>query len=238
MNDKQLYFGTAKASCFFSTALNSTILYSLFVHPIFIPAITSVICYPLFVLPSLALNYALFQRYYVYFQNGSYITNMFLKPNGKQVIVETLDGESKVINNKDFYKAEMITNKYQHRVDIYHGANNYLFLRGNSFAYDSHILTAVLNNDFIDVRNVAYDYDVTKEFTWDFKELVEIKKKKRSLSRFYRPNFKLFEKLQSAAAFQRNKQTGALLSSRTVLAPFETFSYQPDQYASSEDKKK
>jgi hypothetical protein len=199
MNDKQLFFKSAKASCFLSTALNSTIIYSLFVQPIFVPAITSVICNPLFVLPSLFLNYALFQRYYVYFFNRSFITSMYLKPNGKQVIVETLDGESKVINNKDFFKADMITNKYQHRIDLFHGANNYLFIRGNSYAYDSHILTAVLNNDFIDVRNVAYDYDVTKEFTWDFKELVEIKKKKRTVSRYYRPSLKLFQKLQSAA---------------------------------------
>lgn len=61
---------------------------------------------------------------------------MFLKPSGKQVIMETLDGESKVVNNADFYKAESMTNKYQHRVDLYYGANNYLFIRGNSYAYD------------------------------------------------------------------------------------------------------
>jgi hypothetical protein len=192
MNDKQLYFNTAKAACLGSSVLNTTIMYSLFVHPIFVPVITSVICNPLFILPSLFMNYALFQRYYAYFHNRSFITNMFLKPNGKQVVVETLDGESKIVNNKDFFKAEMITNKYQHRIDLYHGANNYLFIRGNSYAYDSHILTAVLNNDFIDVRNVAYDYDLTKEFTWDFKDLVEIKKRKRTYSRFYRPSIKLF----------------------------------------------
>ena len=195
INDKQLNFAAGKASCFLSATLNSSIIYSLFVQPIFVPIITSVICNPLFVLPSLFLNYALFQRYYVYFFNRDFITNMYLKPNGKQVIVETLDGESRVINNKDFFKAGMVTNKYQHRIDIYHGANNYLFIRGNSYAYDSHILTAVLNNDFIDVRNVAYDYDVTKEFTWDFKDLVEIKKKKRTVSRYYRPSIKLFQKL-------------------------------------------
>lgn len=187
-----------------------TIIYSLFVHPIFVPAITTVICNPLFVLPSLYFNYAIFQRYYAYFFNRSFITNMFLKPNGKQVIVETLDGESRIVNNKDFYKAEMVTNRYQHRIDLFHGANNYLFIRGNSFAYDSHILTAVLNNDFIDVKNVAYDYDVTKEFTWDFKELVEIKKKKRVVSRFYKPSIKLFEKLQSASKFEQNKKRGAI----------------------------
>lgn len=195
MNDKELHFNKAKAACVGSTVLNTSIIYSLFIDPIFVPAITSVICNPLFVLPSLFLNYALFQRYYVYFFNRSFITNMFLKPNGKQVIVETLDGESRVVNNKDFFKAEMMTNRYQHRIDLYHGANNYLFIRGNSYAYDSHILTAVLNNDFIDVRNVPYDYDLTKEFTWDFKELVEIKKRKRNFSRFYKPGFRIFEKL-------------------------------------------
>lgn len=208
-----------------STLLNSSIIYSLFVTPIFVPAITSVICNPLFVLPSLFLNYALFQRYYVYFFNRSFITNMYLKPNGKQVIVETLDGESRVVNNKDFFQAEMITNRYQHRIDLYHGANNYLFIRGNSYAYDSHILTAVLNNDFIDVRNVAYDYDVTKEFTWDFKELVDIKKRKRVFSRFYRPTLAVLSKLQSARSFEKNRQRGAIATSREILKPFEVFSY-------------
>ena len=125
----------------------------------------------------------------------------------------------------------MITNRYQHRIDLFHGANNYLFIRGNSYAYDSHILTAILNNDFIDVKNVAYDYDVTKEFTWDFKELVEIKKKKRVVNRFYKPSIKLFEKLQNAAKFEQNKRRGALLSNREVLKPFELFSFQLDQYA-------
>jgi hypothetical protein len=235
MNDKQIYFKSAKASCFAASLLNTTILYSLFVHPIFVPAITTVICNPLFVLPSLFLNYALFQRYYVYFFDRDYVTNMYLKPNGKQVIIETLDGESRTVNNKDFFKAEMVTTRYQHRIDMYHGANNYLFIRGNSYAYDSHILTAILNNDFVDVKNVAYDYDVTKEFTWDFKELVEIKKRKRSVSRFYRPSLKLFEKLQSAASFERNRRRGSITTEREILKPFETFSFQPDQYAAPEE---
>ena len=201
MNEKQIFFNLAKSACMGSTILNSSIIYSLFVTPIFVPAITSVICNPLFILPSFFANFALSSRYYVYFFNRSFITNMFLKENGKQVIVETLDGESRTVNNKDFYKAEMITSRYQHRIDLFHGANNYLFIRGNSYAYDSHILTAVLNNDFIDVRNIAYDYDVTKEFTWDFKDLVEIKKRKRVYSRFYRPTPQLMSKLQSASAF-------------------------------------
>ena len=106
INPDDIYFRTARYSCIVPTILNSTILYSLFVQPIFVPAITAVICNPLFVLPSLFMNYALFQKYYSFFMTRSFITNMFLKPNGKQVIVETLDGESKVINNKDFFKAD------------------------------------------------------------------------------------------------------------------------------------
>jgi hypothetical protein len=112
MNDKQIFFRLARGGCIGSTILNSSIIYSLFVYPVFVPAITAVICNPLFALPSLFLNYALFQRYYVYFFSDAFIKNMFLKPNGKQVIVETLDEQSKVINNKDFYKAQMVTNRY------------------------------------------------------------------------------------------------------------------------------
>ena len=193
-------------------AVNGSIIYSLFVWPIYVPLVNAIVCNPLFFLPSLALNYALFQRYYIYFFSRSFVTNMFLKPNGKQVIVETLDGESKIVNNMDIYDAEAISNRYQHRIDFYHGANNYLFMRGNSYAYDSHILSAILQNNFIDVRNIAYDYDVTKEFTWDFKELVEIKKRKRHVNRFYRPNLKLFERLQSVAKYEKNREMGSIVS--------------------------
>ena len=107
------------------------------------------------------------------------------------MIIETRDGESKVVNNMDFYKPEQVVTRFNARIDIYHGANNYLFLTGHSHAFDSNILTSIITNNFIDVRNVAYDYDLTKEFTWDFKELVELKKKKRIVNRFYRPNFSL-----------------------------------------------
>lgn len=93
-------------------------------------------------------------------------------------------------------------------------------MRGNSYAYDSNILAAILQNNFIDVRNVAYDYDLTKEFRWDYKELVEIKKRKRVVNRFYKPNFSLFSKLQSVKKFEANKSVGAISNKRTILKPF------------------
>jgi hypothetical protein len=51
------------------------------------------------------------------------------------------------------------------------------------------------------VKNVAYDYDVTKEFTWDFKELVEIKKRRRVVSRFYKPTYILLAKMNNVLKF-------------------------------------
>lgn len=56
---------------------------------------------------------------------------MFLLPNGKQVIVETRDGKCKRINNADFFNKKQVVNRYEDRLDLYHGANNYLYFRGN-----------------------------------------------------------------------------------------------------------
>src|SRR5438105_2212778 len=177
MNDKEQYYKTAVTSCIGSSLLNASIFYTLFVQPLYVPAVAAVVCNPLFFLPSLVVNYMLYARYYPYFYHPrSQVVNMFLKPNGKQVIVETRDGESKVVNNMDFFDVKPITSRYRHRIDVYHGANNFLYITGNSYIYDAPTLSAVLSNNFVDVKNVAYDFDLTKEFTWDFKELVEIKK--------------------------------------------------------------
>lgn len=126
---------------------------------------------------------------------------MYLKPNGKQVIVETRDGESKVVNNMDFFDVETVNTRLQSRIEFYHGANNFLFIRGNSYIFDSNILGASLANHFIDVKNVAYDYDLTKEFTWDYKELVEYKKKKRIVNKFYKPTISQLLKIGNMNKF-------------------------------------
>ena len=70
---------------------------------------------------------------------------MYLKPDGKSVIVETRDGESKEVSNDRFYTPKVHTSRYETRLDIHHGANIYLFLRGNAQVYDEHILEAVLD---------------------------------------------------------------------------------------------
>lgn len=95
------------------TAVNTSILYSTFINQIFTAAFSAIFANPIFLLPSLAGNYILWRRSAIYFYGDrAEVVNMFLKPNGKQVIVETRDGESKVINNTDIYEATKFDSKY------------------------------------------------------------------------------------------------------------------------------
>ena len=59
-------------------------------------------------------------------------------------------------------------------------------------------MTEIMDNRFIDMKNVNFDFDITKEFTWDFRELVEIKKRKRIVHKMYKPTMKLLGKIRDA----------------------------------------
>ena len=65
---------------------------------------------------------------------------MYLKTNGKEVIIETRDGESKPIKNTLFYDAKRIESKWENRIDLGYGANHYLFIKGNPQIFDKEIL--------------------------------------------------------------------------------------------------
>lgn len=116
---------------------NTLCLYSGLINQIFTPAAQSFFCNPFFMLPSFFANYVLFDKYYVYmFGAGSHIENMFLMPNGKEVIVETRDGENKTIHNKWFYGPKIMKYGWEDRIDLNYGANNYLFIKGKSQIFD------------------------------------------------------------------------------------------------------
>lgn len=102
------------------------------------------------------------------------VINMWLLPEGKQVLVETYEGEIKKINIKDIYNQEAKKTKLKlgSRMTFYHGSNNFLFMGGNTQYFDQEVLQAVFENRFIDTRNVAYDIDIDKSFTWDVDELM------------------------------------------------------------------
>ena len=178
------------------TIFNSSIIYSTFILPIYTAAFSALFANPIFLIPSLTANFLLWKKTSIYFfGERSEVINMFLKHNGKQIIVETKDGESKTINTVDIYEAKKIETKYESRIDFYYGANVHNFIRGNSIIYDDWVLQQVLEKKFIDTRNADYDFDMTKEFTWDFRDLVEIKKRKRVVNRIIKPTAQSFTKL-------------------------------------------
>ena len=105
-------------------------------------------------------------------------------------MIETRDGNSLKIRNTSFFEPAYYVSKWENKLEFGYGANNRLYARGKPLVKDAEELDAILQNNFIDVKNIAYDFDVTSEFTWDYRELVEIKKKKRTVNRFYTPTAK------------------------------------------------
>lgn len=137
--------------------------------------------------------------------------------------METRDGLTKLIDSSKFYEPKTYRSSYETRLDFGHGANNYLYMRGNSQIYDEFILQAVLENNFIDVNNVAYDYDVTSEFTWEFRDLVEIKKRKRIVSRIYKPTIAVLSKLASARNWTRTKALEMTQNNKKVVSDYKLY---------------
>ena len=155
---------------------------------------------------------------------------MFLKPNGKEVIVETRDGESREIKNYQFYNPKRIKTRHEHRIDLGYGSNNYLYIKGNTMTRDFEILEAVLMNNIIDVNNVAFDYDVSQEFTWNYRELVEIKKRNRTAVKYVRPTVKNLMKIADAKAWWRSKSVGATQEKKQIVKDYSYYCYFEDVY--------
>lgn len=115
------------------------------------------------------------------------------------------------------------------RLEFYHGANVYCQFWGRPVYLDLDVLDEVLEGNFLDMKNVQYELDITKEFTWDFKELVEIKKRKRIVSRLFFPTSKVLAKSKNVKSFERARREGRL---RSVTKPFDNYNL----YALVEDK--
>ena len=93
---------------------------------------------------------------------------------------------------------------------------------------DGWVLEQMLDNKDIDTKNVAYDFDFTKEFTWEFRDLVEIKKRRRYVLRTYKPTFKVLQQVKSALAFEKARKRGQLVSLRKPYQGYDLYEYFPD----------
>lgn len=87
----------------------------------------------------------------------------------------------------------------------------------------------MLEGKFVDTKNVAYDYDVTANFTWDFRSLVDIKKKKRLHRRFYRPTAKEFLKQRSIGKWHTMKEARRTNDNSQVLGNYKLFEFYEDK---------
>jgi len=111
-----------------------------------------------------------------------------------------------------------------------------MYIRGNSIIYDSWVLANVLDKQFIDTRNTGYDFDISKEFTWEFRDLVEIKKRKRIVDRVVAPTVASFTRLISAEKRKYAIKRDALITSRKPHPCFRLFEFFGDKF--EEDKSK
>ena len=90
------------------------------------------------------------------------------------------------------------------------------------------MLSCVLDNKNIDTKNVEYDFDFTKEFTWDFRDLVEIKKRKRFVLRTFKPTIKVLSQVRSAMSFVKAKKRGSIITKRDAYQGYNLYDYNPD----------
>jgi len=83
----------------------------------------------------------------------------------------------------------------------------------------------MLDNKNIDTKNKEFDFNFTKEFTWDYKELVEIKKRKRFVHRTMQPTVKVLNQVRSAMLYEKAKKKGALISGREPYQNYDIYDY-------------
>ena len=134
--------------------INATTLYSAFAMPVWSTMVMSVLCHPLCLLPSLCANYIIYNKYKVLFAGDrARVINMYLMPNGKQMIVETLDGKSKVVDTLNIFGSKHIKTRFEDRIEFSHGANVFCYIEGKFQILDKWVLDKVLQCDFIDAKN-------------------------------------------------------------------------------------
>ena len=198
--------------------------------PIFTAEFSAIVAHPFVLFPSLALNTYLFKAYNaLFYQDRSLVTSLFLMPCGGKFICETRDGNSCEVTINDVFMTKYLSSRFDRKIEFQHGANQFKQIRGNPRIFDIFVLENVLDNRNIDTKNVEYDFDFTKEFTWDFRDLVAIKKRKRYVSRIFKPTFKVLNSVRSGQRFEKAKKNGKLAISKfNAYKGYDLYEYIPD----------
>lgn len=104
MDNSYEWPNTARFSTVFLTAFNTLTLYSTFYMPIFTAQFSAIVANPVFLVPSLVLNFVLYKRNYsLLYMDRSLINNIFLMPCGRKIICETRDQHSSEVTIADLF---------------------------------------------------------------------------------------------------------------------------------------
>jgi hypothetical protein len=80
LNHDDRWYKTVMTSTVCLSLLNSSVLYSTFILPIYTATFSAIFANPIFLLPSITCNYLLWRRSHIYFYGArSEVVNMFLK---------------------------------------------------------------------------------------------------------------------------------------------------------------
>ena len=123
------------------TVLNSLACYSLFVEPVLQGTFLGLFVNPFLLLPSLLFNIYQYRMNKIYFfAQRSMCINMFLAASGKQIFVETLDGDLKKINVKDIYSVTKDLGRGERdRIDVKYGTGQYFFIMHTQAYFMDHL---------------------------------------------------------------------------------------------------
>ena len=97
----------------------------------------------------------------------------------------------------------------------------------------------IFANKNIDTKNVEYDFDISKEFTWEFRDLVEIKKRRRYVTKIYPANAKNLLQVRSAKKFEKSRKEGKLVTNAKAFKDYRLFEFHPtNEYNEAEEAAK
>ena len=83
---------------------------------------------------------------------------------------------------------------------------------------------------------MEYDFDISKEFTWEFRDLVEIKKRRRYVTKIYPANAKNLLQVRSAQRFEKSRKEGKLVTNAKMFENYKLFEFHPtNEYNEAEE---
>lgn len=76
---------------------------------------------------------------------------------------------------------------------------------------------------------------MTEDFTWEYRDLVEIKKRNRFIKRWYRPTMKNLIREASVARWNRAKELNVTQNNKKIVTSYKLYDFFADQVQTKEE---